>query len=118
MGKTDLKVVKGDKPKAPTKAEIKKEQKAEAQREKERAAHQAKEMEKSIAAMFKGVSESICNSCLHCINPNKTFDRFKVKSSQGDELFAPMNFCGMAGISVVDVIECEKYSKRDFTNQD
>ncbi len=113
--KSNLKVVKDDvdktKPiKKPTKAAIKKAEREEKERIKKQAEFQAKQMEKQIVAMGKAVKESICNQCVHCGNPNKTFDRFKAKASTGErQLFTPMNFCKLAGLSLVDVQECDMF---------
>lgn len=116
-----LKVVKSDekpnKPKKPTKAEIKKAEREEKELQKARDKAQKEQMEKQIKDIFQKVSTSKCNNCLHCMNPNKTFDRVKVKSTQGEELFAPMNYCKLAGLSLVDVQECEKFDARP-KNQD
>ena len=125
--KTELKVVK-DEPelklhysdsedisprevKEPTKAEIKKAEREEKERIKKQAEFQAKQMDQQIVVMGEAVKASICNKCIHCGNPNKDFDRFKVKSSLGDELMTPMNFCKLVGLSLVDVEECEKFKK-------
>jgi len=108
-----LKVVKKDEtPKKPTKAEIKKSEREEKELQKARDKAQKVAMDKNIKNIFEKVSGSICNQCNHCMNPNKDFDRFKVKSTQGDELFAPMNYCKLAGLSVVDIVECEKFDNK------
>ena len=104
-----MKVVPKETPKKPTKAQIKKAEKEKEAMAKKQAEEQVKAMEQGIKAMFDSVSKSVCNKCIHCENPNKEFDRFKVKSSKGSELYAPMNFCKLAGFSLVDVIECEKF---------
>lgn len=125
--KSDLKVVKNKKtdeiqvvepgkepkPKKLTKAEKKKIEKQQREFAKKQEEEQIKAMEVQIKNMHEKVSASKCNDCKHCLNPNKTFDRFKVKSSKGDELFCPMNFCTLAGLSLVDVEECEKFDKRE-----
>ena len=111
--KTELKVVtKGEEKEIkPTKAQIKKAEREEKERIKKQAEFQAKQMDQQITAMGKAVKDSICNQCVHCINPNKDYDRFKVKSSHGYELYTPMNFCKANGMSMTDVIECEKFNK-------
>ena len=107
-----MKIVKGSetpKTKKPTKAEkIETERIAREAQE----AHQEKQMDEQIKAMSKGVKDSICNQCDHCTNRNKAFDRFKAKSSTGEkQLFVPMNFCGLAGLSMVDIVECEMFNE-------
>jgi len=77
-----LKIVKKDEtPKKPTKAEIKKAEREEKELQKARDEAQEIAMDKNIKNIFEKVSKSICNKCVHCMNPNKTFDRFKVKST-------------------------------------
>jgi len=116
----ELDVVKKDHPKDVqmeavnpklTKAEQKKADKAKKKQIAEQAEAQAKAMEGSILAMGKAVKESACNTCVHCINPNKKFDRFKVTSSKGNELYTPMNFCKLAGMSMVDIKTCELFEE-------
>lgn len=101
--------------KAPLKKLTKAQQKAaDKKREAEikaQAKAQAEAMDKQVKAMGKAVKNAICNTCVHCENPNKDFDRFKVTSSKGSELYCPMNFCKLAGLSLVDVKTCEKYEE-------
>ena len=72
---------------------------------------QLKQMEQQIGAMHKSVQSSMCKTCVNCANRDMKKDRFKVKSSKGNEVYVPMNFCTIAGLSLVDVQECEIYEK-------
>lgn len=92
-----------------TKSQEKKLAKEREKQIKAQAEEQAKQMEKQVVGMGKAVKNAICNKCVHCANPNKTFDRFAVTSSKGKELYCPMNFCKLAGLSLVDVQSCEGF---------
>ena len=124
--KSDLKVVKNtstDKigvikpgqeiptPKKLTKAEQKKLDKIKAEAIKLQAEEQANQMKMQIESMHKVVQSSICKKCLHCSNRDQTRASFKVKSSKGSERYVPMNFCSYAGLSLVDVLECEMFEE-------
>lgn len=100
-----------EEPKKLTKAQQKKADKEKKAEEKRQAEAQRKAMEGQIESMHKAVQSSKCKTCMHCLNRGTKIDRFEVKSSRGEELFTPMNFCTMAGLSLVDVQECEMYIK-------
>lgn len=121
--KSDLKVVKNTEtgeidaidpkvePKKPTKAELKKQEKERKAEEKRQAIAQQKAMELQIKNMHEAVQGSICKSCIHCGNRETKVDQFKVTSSKGTELFCPMNWCKLAGLSLVDVKTCEMHEE-------
>ena len=89
------------KPKKKTKAQIKKERKK-----------QIKEMEEHVKAHGELVQASICKSCIHCSNRSQEALMFYTTDSKGNKIpFYPMNRCSITAIAMVDVKECELYTK-------
>ena len=95
-----------------SKAQLKKQAKEQRLAKEQHAKKQMIETRKAMAEAGEYVQRAICNTCYHCTNKETKIKMFETKTSAGIEApYFAMKFCGLAGLSMVDVQECEMYIK-------
>lgn len=76
----------------------------------QRAKQELADIRKAYSEAGEIVRKAICNTCKWCTNRDAQLKSFETKTSQGNEKpYLVMKYCGLAGLSMIDVAECEMY---------